>query len=82
MLLHDLMHNFCHPEAKLETLLLPSTFKMEERERFEEVKNAESVSTMIHNAHRVLKSSRSCRHVVLPCAPETRVWSSCTCPNR
>ena len=50
MLLHDLMHNFCHPEAKLETLALPSTLKMEDRERFEEVKNAESLSTMIHNA--------------------------------
>jgi hypothetical protein len=50
MLLHDLMLNFCHPEAKLETLALPSTLKMEDRERFEEVKNAESLSTMIHNA--------------------------------
>ena len=28
---------------------------MEDRERFEEVKNAESVITMIHNARRVLK---------------------------
>jgi CRISPR/Cas system-associated endonuclease Cas3-HD len=48
------MHNFCHPEAKLETLALPSTLKMEDRERFEEVKKAESVSTMIHNMHRAL----------------------------
>ena len=50
MLLHDLMHNFCHPEAKLETLALPSTLKMEDRERFEEVKKAESVSTMIQES--------------------------------
>jgi hypothetical protein len=68
--LHDLMHNFCHPEAKLETLSLPSTLKMEDRERFEEVKNAESVSTMIHNAHRVLKqelqSRCSCSGCVKP----------------
>jgi histidyl-tRNA synthetase len=65
MLLHDLMHNFCHPEAKLETLALPSTFKMEDRERFEEVKNMESVSTMIHNAHRVLKQELQARWFTL-----------------
>jgi hypothetical protein len=35
MLMHDLMHNFCHPEAKFETLTLPLTFKMEDRECFE-----------------------------------------------
>ena len=34
---------------------MPSTIKMEYRERFEEFKKAESVSTMIHNACRVLK---------------------------
>ena len=34
---------------------MSSTLKMEHRERFEEVKNAESVSSMIHNACRVLK---------------------------
>jgi hypothetical protein len=54
------MHNFCHPEAKLETLAMPSTLKMD-RERFEEVKNAESVSTMIHNARRVLKQELQAR---------------------
>jgi hypothetical protein len=33
---------------------MPSTPKMD-HEHFEEVKNVESVSTMIHNARRVLK---------------------------
>jgi hypothetical protein len=79
--MHDLMHNFCHPEAKLETLALPSTFKMEDRERFEEVKNAESVSTMIHNTCRVLKQELQANCFTLS-DPPTRVWSSCTCPNR
>jgi hypothetical protein len=55
MLLHDLMENFCHHKAKLETLTLPASLKMEDRERFEEVKKAESVSTMIHESCRVLK---------------------------
>jgi hypothetical protein len=34
---------------------LPSKLKMEDRERFEEVKKAESVNTMIHNTRCVLK---------------------------
>jgi hypothetical protein len=54
MLLHDLMHSICQHEAKLETPALPSTFKMEDRERFEEVKT-ESVSTIIHKSRRALK---------------------------
>ena len=32
-----------------------ASLKMEDRERFEEVKKADSVSTMIHDARRVLK---------------------------
>ncbi len=44
-----------------EMLSLPSTIKMEYRERFEEVKKAESVSTMIHNACRVLKEELQAR---------------------
>ena len=43
------------------TLALPSTLKMGNRERFEEVKNAESVSTVIHNARRVLKQELQAR---------------------
>ena len=39
---------------------MPSTLKMD-RERFEEVKKAESVSTMIHNARRVLKEELQAR---------------------
>jgi hypothetical protein len=39
----------------LETLALPATFKMEDCEHFEEVKQAESVSTMIHKLCRVIK---------------------------
>jgi hypothetical protein len=55
MLLHDLMLNFCHHGAMLETLALPAMLKMKDREHFEEVKKAESVSTMIHESCRVLK---------------------------
>jgi hypothetical protein len=59
--MHDLIHNFWHPEAKLETLAMPSTLKIEDRERFEEVHKAESVSTLIHNACRALKEEmQSC----------------------
>jgi hypothetical protein len=46
-------------------LSLPSTIKMEYRERFEEVKKAESVSTMIHNACRVLKEELQARWFTL-----------------
>ena len=48
-----------------ETLALPSTLKMEDRERLEEVKKAESVSTMIHNARRVLKEELQARCFIL-----------------
>jgi hypothetical protein len=43
------------------TLALPSTLKLEDRERFEEVKKAESVSTMIHTARRVLTEELQAR---------------------
>jgi len=41
--------------GKARNTALPSTFEMEDRERFEEVKKAESVSTMIQESCRVLK---------------------------
>ena len=47
--------------GKARNTALPSTFEMEDRERFEEVKKAESVSTMIHNARRVLKEELQAR---------------------
>ena len=56
MLLYDVKDNFCHPAAKLETLVLPATLKMVDRERTDEIKKPEDVSAMIDTARRILKT--------------------------
>jgi hypothetical protein len=61
MLLYDVKSNFSHPDAQLETLTLPPTLKMEDRERNEEVKNSNVVSGMIDVARRVLKEELQSR---------------------
>jgi hypothetical protein len=61
MLLYDLKENSCHPEANLETLALPTTLKMEDRVRKEEIKKQSQVTGMIDVARRELKDQLQSR---------------------